>query len=410
MPRSSASRGAPAGAAAAGAHRAGRRRARGAIARAALWAAVAWLALPGAPARAQLGDNPSGYPAPQLPVPGAGVTGDLSGPTTDPFGVTGAPTIDPFGGAPAVDRGRFGVPTTDTRGFGGAPTADPFAPAAGGPSGVATPAAGDDAAAPVRLTIDPPTLALDGGGRALTLRATGALPPTARLLLDVRFDGDRFALTAIEPDPMLAAGGAQQTVKHRVEPGRLRLSLAYTATDASLLPSGLPSLARLTFAPLAAGSGAVTLGGASVAVGADGTRHDLVLDAPATLLAEDAPSDDILTQVRAQAESLREQSVAASELGGGGGPAELAGRIVDRLSAAAGGLGGGDRAPLLAWLGALAAAALVVALGYAVGRTPDAPDGDRRSLPGRLRRRAPGGVDVAHDVIDAPRGGPGGGR
>ncbi len=380
--------------------------ARRAVVRWASWVVAAWLAAPAAVALGQVGDIPGGYPAPTSGFP-IGQPADPSG-----FGVPGLPTPDPFGIAPPP--GFAGVPTTDRRGFDAAPTVDPGAFGAGSGSTGAPGAWGGDPAdapetaddGPVRLAIDPPTLALDGGGRALTVRASSALPPSASLLLDVRFDGDRFALTAIEPDPMLAAGGARQTVRHRLEPGRLRLALAYTATAPAQLPSGLPTLARLTFAPLAAGSGQVTLGGAAAAIGADGTRHDLVLDAPATLVADDAPGAELAAQIRAQASALAEQSVAAGELGGGGGASDLAGRIVDRLGRALSGVGSGDRAPLLAWIGALLAAAVVIGVGYAVGRAPDAAPSGGPGRSGARRRRAPDGVDVEHEIVEPRAGGP----
>lgn len=315
------------------------------------------------------------------------------------LGVGGAPYGVPtptFGGMP------FGVPTTDpTSGLGA-----PFTGQAGAAGDAATEEAPAGDAAAVRVMLSPTMLMLAAeGGRAVSVALQSPDAPVQRVALDLHFDADRVAVTAITVDPLLTMSGAQADFKHRLEPGRLRLSLVLTAADPSQLSTGTPNIATVTFAALTAGSAELTLNaGASSVTTADGVEHDVVLDAPVNVIVNDGPPEATADGVTAQSDSLVAASAPASEMGGGGtGGGAVAGMardVVNRLTAALGGLGGGDSTSLLAWLAVVAGAAVVTGLGYLLGRAPE-PTGPRIARGLRGRRR--GGVDIEHEVVEEGR-------
>ncbi|MFN8424615.1 MAG: hypothetical protein U0837_18610, partial [Dehalococcoidia bacterium] len=233
----------------------------------------------------------------------------------------------------------------------------------------------------------------------------GATVPIARIALDLRFNADHFAVTALTPDPALTASGAQLEFKHRIEPGRLRLSVSLSAAEPSLLPSGSAPIAQITFAAITAGSGELTLEPAtSSIVAGDGSIVAVELDAPAMLQANDGAAGPLATQVAAARDALIAQSAPASEMSaGGGGVARMVRDILATLRGALGGVLvpgglGGDDAPFLAWLAVVVSALCVTGLGYMIGRTP-VDRGPRR--PRRFGRR--GGVVLEHDVIESER-------
>jgi|GEM_PF-6000323 len=332
-----------------------------------------------------------------LNLPGSSYPPPSGDGTSNGLGVGGAPNGVPtpsFGGMP------FGVPTTYPSTSGGAPIT--------GQAGAAEDAAADDAsagdAAAVRVTLSPTMLMLAAeGGRAVSIALQSPDAPVQRVTLDLHFDADRVAVTAITMDPLLSMSGAQADFKHRLEPGRLRLSLELTAADPSQLSTGSPNIATVTFAALTAGSAELTLNaGASSVTTADGVAHDVVLDAPVNVIVNDGPLEATAAGVTAQSDSLVAASAPASEIGGGSGGdvGGMARDVVNRLTAALGGLGGGDRTPLLAWLAVVAGAAVVTTLGYFLGRAPE-PAGPRIARGLRGRRR--GGVDIEHEVVDEIR-------
>ncbi|MCC7019579.1 MAG: hypothetical protein IT332_07485 [Ardenticatenales bacterium] len=336
--------------------------------------------------------TPLNLPGSSYPPPSGDGASNGLGAGGAPYGV---PTPS-FGGMP------FGVPTTDPSTSGGAPIT--------GQAGAAEDAAADDAsagdAAAVRVALSPTMLMLAAeGGRAVSVALQSPDAPVQRVTLDLHFDADRVAVTAITMDPLLSMSGAQADFKHRLEPGRLRLSLVLTAADPSQLSTGSPNIATVTFAALTAGSAELTLNaGASSVTTADGVAHDVVLDAPVNVIVNDGPLEATAAGVIAQSDRLVAASAPASEIGGGSGSGGdvggMARDVVNRLTAALGGLGGSDRTPLFAWLAVVAGAAVVTTLGYFLGRAPE-PAGPRIARGLRGRRR--GGVDIEHEVVDEIR-------
>ncbi|MEO8083835.1 MAG: cohesin domain-containing protein [Ardenticatenales bacterium] len=334
---------------------------------------------PVGPAFAQAGLDVAGLPTAAYPSPSEGWLGQEGSVAPDRKGQVTPGWPPSFAG--------YGTSAAPTEGAADAPP-----PAA--------------ASGPVHIAFAPPSLALESGGRAVTVLLRDAAMPLSRIALDLRYNADHFVVTALTADPALTASGAQIDFKHRIEPGRLRLNVALTASDPSLLPSGSVAIVQITFAAITAGSGELALEAAtSSVVAADGSMAAIESDGPAMLLANDGAAGPLATQVAAASDALIAQSAPASEMSASsGGVAAMARDIVATLRAAIGGIGmpGGDGdqdgTPLLAWIGVLVGALCVTGLGYLLGRAP-AERGPRRT-PRRARR---GGAVLEHDVIEPER-------
>jgi len=223
-------------------------------------------------------------------------------------------------------------------------------------------AAAQDAAAgqgEVVFAVAPGVLELRDTAGVVEIRVTGA-PPFAGYQVEVGWDPDLVAVTSVAPGDLLSRAGETVFTPRFVGVGRLALGEVLPApSPAAALPSGEGALAFVTFAPLGAtAAAAVTLTDANL-VGPAGEGMPAARTVAGQITVAAVPPEPQIQAAAAQATALATQLGHAGSGRAARWPAELP--AVEDLPRP-----GGNAI----WLGLLALALLVVALGWYVGREP----------------------------------------
>ncbi|MCB0215702.1 MAG: hypothetical protein KDH92_03625 [Chloroflexi bacterium] len=227
------------------------------------------------------------------------------------------------------------------------------------------------------LSVSPNPLILDGGGTQVLGIQIDDAPAFEGFTLELGYDAERLAVTALEAGALIAAPGASLTLESGSEPGLLRIG--YARSEA---PDGAPGsesdgeragwpqdggpLVMITLAPLAVSEGpiAITIGPSELRL-TDGTTVELPASR-AEVLVQSAPDPESLAAFEAQAEGL----IASAQSGGPGLGRTLRAAFSDLGHR----LGILEPGPRVVWLGLLGLALIVVALGWSYGRRPLASD------------------------------------
>jgi hypothetical protein len=252
-------------------------------------------------------------------------------PTAVPLGL---PTAEPYG-----------IATSPGAGFGQVP-GWPASPTAQG-----LPGAQGAGASPV-FTVRPAALDLSGAPRTAEVWVEGA-PPAGGFQFELTYDPALAAVTAVDAGDWLSSTGGSVLLTPRFSgAGTLVIGGVATLPEGVPAPEGTGALAFVTLAPLAPG-GPSSLGlGEGTLVGPSGDEIPAAA-VPGSLTISAAMPEPALGEAVAQATAL------ADELGVGSG---LWPDLPDVQAYGA----------ELVWLGFLALALSVVAIGWVLGRRPPA--------------------------------------
>jgi len=247
----------------------------------------------------------------------------------------------------------------------GAALAAVLAAAAAGPASAQDGAYPAPDAPAVRIALSPQRLEL-GAPVEVAIVVENA-PPLRGFEVVLGFDPEALAVTGVAPGDLLAPSGS--TVGHQAgRPGELRLFSAVATDDAALRPQGSGALARATVGALAA-EGTWDLAVERVELltaGEEGALGgaDVASLAGAVVEIVAPPSEEDRAAVAAAAEAFALE--AAAPPGAGASLARALDGLRERLGDEASAVG-----PLLVWLGALIAAALLALAGWWLGRDTD---------------------------------------
>ena len=259
---------------------------------------------------------------------------------------------------------------------------------------------------PTRVILAPAALELSGGPASVSVLVDGA-PSLSRVALDVSWDAELFALTAVTPGDGLVLEGQDEPAKsesgilhydYDLDAGRLRLAATLDQgggdeqDDASAAPPEAPpvagggldegglelSLVTLDFAALAEGETSLQiLPEESELLDAEGAPIEVAAFEEGGLRASLPPDPATVDEALAAAEQVGALGGGLSGGGLSGGGLSVIGEAARRVGGDVAALLAGEESeggPKMLWLGALLGGLLLAWAGWAIGREPEGKD------------------------------------